>query len=56
MRIREYSTTDVALALQIAANNTDIDFAADANADGAVTPVNYEVSCHPFSEVSSVLD
>ena len=50
------STMDVTLALQMAANNTDINFSADANSDGAVTHVNYEVSCHPFSEVSSVLD
>lgn len=48
------STMDVTLALQMAANNTDIDFAADANSDGAVTHVNYEFSRHPFSEVSSV--
>ena len=34
------STMDVALALQMAANNTDNDFAADANSDGAVTPVD----------------
>lgn len=50
------STVDVTLALPMAANNTDINFSADANSDGAVTPVNYEVSRHPFSEVSSVLD
>ena len=48
------STTDVALALQMAANNIDINFSADANSDGAVTHVNYEFSRHPFSEVSSV--
>ena len=50
------STMDVTLALQMSANNTDINFSADANSDGAVTPVNYEVSRHPSSEVSSVLD
>ena len=33
-------TTDVLLALQMAANNTDIDFAADVNADGVVTAVD----------------
>ena len=31
------STADVALALQMAANNTDIDFSADVNSDGVVT-------------------
>lgn len=34
------STTDVTLVLQMAANNTDIDFSADINSDGAVTPVD----------------
>ena len=34
------STTDVMLALQMAANKTDIDFAADVNADGAVTAID----------------
>jgi len=34
------SIADVTLALQMAANNTDIDFAADVNADGAVTSVD----------------
>ena len=34
------STMDVTLALQMAANNIDIDLAADANSDGAVTPVD----------------
>ena len=34
------STADAVLALQMAANNTDIDFAADVNADGAVTSVD----------------
>ena len=33
-------TTDVLLALQMAANNTNIDFAADVNADGVVTAVD----------------
>lgn len=36
----QLSTTDVMLALQMAANKTDIDFAADVNADGAVTAVD----------------
>ena len=34
------STMDVTLALQMAVTNTDIDFAADVNSDGAVTPVH----------------
>ena len=34
------STMAVTLALQMAANNIDIDFAADANSDGAVTQVD----------------
>ena len=50
------STMGVTLALQMAANNIDIDFAADVNSDGAVTQVNYEVPRSPFSEVSSVLN
>jgi hypothetical protein len=50
------STMDMVLALQMAANNIDIDFAADVNSDGAVTQVNYEVPRSPFSEVSSVLN
>ena len=33
-------TTDVLLALQMAANNTNIDFTADVNADGVVTAVD----------------
>ena len=33
-------TMGVTLALQMAANNIDIDFAADVNSDGAVTPVD----------------
>lgn len=34
------STMDVTLALQMAANNIDIDFAADADSDGAVPRVD----------------
>ena len=34
------STMDVTLALQMAVTNTDIDFAADVNSDGAVTQVD----------------
>ena len=34
------STADAVLALQMAANNTNIDFAADVNADGVVTAVD----------------
>ncbi len=34
------SIVDVVLALQMAANSTDIDFAADVNADGVVTSVD----------------
>ncbi|RZN40519.1 MAG: hypothetical protein EF813_03300 [Methanosarcinales archaeon] len=49
-------TMYVTFALQMAANNTDIDFSADMNSDRVVTPVNYEFSRHHFSEVSSVLD
>ena len=36
----ELSIVDVMLALQMAANSTDIDFAADVNADGVVTSVD----------------
>ncbi len=36
----QLSTADVMLALQMAANKTDIDFAADVNADGAVTAID----------------
>jgi len=36
----ELSIVDVVLALQMAANSTDIDFAADVNADGVVTSVD----------------
>ena len=35
-----FSNLDVMLALQMAANNIDIDFAADAYSDGALTPVD----------------
>ncbi len=34
------STMDVTLALQMAAKHIDIDFATDANSDGAVTPID----------------
>ena len=34
------STMDVTLAIQMAAKHIDIDFAADANSDGVVTPVD----------------
>ena len=36
----ELSIVDVMIALQMAANRTDIDFAADVNADGVVTSVD----------------
>jgi hypothetical protein len=39
------STIDVTLVLQMAANNIDIDFAADANSDGVVTPVDVPLIC-----------
>jgi len=35
----------VTLALQMAAYNIDIDFAADANSDGAVTTVDAPLIC-----------
>jgi hypothetical protein len=35
----------VTLALQMAANTIDIDFAADTNSDGAVTPVDVSLIC-----------
>jgi len=39
------STMDVTLALQMTANNIDIDFATDANSDVAVTTVDAPLIC-----------